>query len=237
MASGKLASPPLFMYRHFNVVLVPVAEASRREQIEGVERIVGAEGSVSGTRLHSAYVRASEDNESGSSSPPSCQYRRMVDRLGINFHKLRRYSTTELIRAGVDIRTVARRLGHAEGGTTLTYNAAWVREADQRASHILTKRLPMPITTPTNLPENDSPNPPCPYLVIADSLRAAILDGTLTNGNALPTVKKSRHPTPRMPKHRTPRHSSPGPRTTGHRQPRPTRHRKPHNQPKGGRQQ
>ena len=122
----------------------------------------------------------------------SCQYRRMVNRLSINttFHKLRHYSATELIRAGVDIRTVAGRLGHAEGGTTLTYYAAWVREVDQRASRILTKRLPMPITTPTNLPENDSPNPPCPYLVIADSLRVAILDGTLTNGNILPTVKE-----------------------------------------------
>jgi integrase len=54
----------------------------------------------------------------------------MVDRLGINttFHKLRHYSATELIRAGVDIRTVAGRLGHAEGSTTLTYYAAWVRE-------------------------------------------------------------------------------------------------------------
>jgi len=52
----------------------------------------------------------------------TCQYRRMVDRLGIHttFHKLRHYSATELIRAGVDIRTGAGRLGHAEGGTTLT---------------------------------------------------------------------------------------------------------------------
>jgi integrase len=34
----------------------------------------------------------------------------MVDRLGIRttIHKLRHYSATELIRAGVDIRTVAR---------------------------------------------------------------------------------------------------------------------------------
>ena len=59
----------------------------------------------------------------------------MVDRLGIRttIHKLRHYSATELIRAGVDLRTVGGRLGHAEGGTTLAFYVAWVREADQRA--------------------------------------------------------------------------------------------------------
>ena len=59
-------------------------------------------------------------------------------------HKLRHYSATELIRAGVDLRTVAGRLGHAEGGTTLAFYVAWVREADQRACRILMRRLPMP---------------------------------------------------------------------------------------------
>ena len=122
----------------------------------------------------------------------TCQYRRMVDQLGIHttFHKLRHYSATELIRAGVDIRTVAGRLGHAEGGTTLTYYAAWVREADQRACRILTRRLPMPVASPANLPIVDSSNPPCPYRMIADGLRVAILDGTLPAGSVLPTVKE-----------------------------------------------
>jgi integrase len=59
-------------------------------------------------------------------------------------HKLRHYSATELIRAGVDVRTVAGRLGHSDGGTTPAYYAAWVREADQRASRILMHRLPLP---------------------------------------------------------------------------------------------
>jgi integrase len=58
----------------------------------------------------------------------SSQYRRLVHRLGIrtSLHKLRHYSATELIRAGVDVRTVAGRLGHSGAGTTtLTYYAAW----------------------------------------------------------------------------------------------------------------
>jgi integrase len=115
----------------------------------------------------------------------TCQYRRMVDRLGIHttFHKLRHYSATELIRAGVDVRTVAGRLGHAEGGTTLTYYAAWVREADQRACRILTRRLPMPVTSPANLPAPDASSPPCPYQMIANGLRVAILDDVLLAGS------------------------------------------------------
>jgi site-specific recombinase XerD len=41
--------------------------------------------------------------------------------IATTLHKLRHYSATELIRAGVDVRTVAGRLGHADGGTTLAY--------------------------------------------------------------------------------------------------------------------
>jgi integrase len=57
-----------------------------------------------------------------------------------HFHGLRHYSATELIAAeliaaGMDIRTVACRLGHGGGGmTTLRVYAAWLAEADQRAT-------------------------------------------------------------------------------------------------------
>ncbi|MEN3300360.1 MAG: integrase, partial [Pseudonocardia sp.] len=73
------------------------------------------------------------------------RYSRMVGRLGIDthLHALRHYSATELIAAGVDIRTVAGRLGHSGGGTTtLRVYAAWLAEADQRAATGLSSRLP-----------------------------------------------------------------------------------------------
>ena len=73
------------------------------------------------------------------------QYGRMAGRMGIetHLHNLRHYSATELIPAGVDVRTVAGRLGHGGGGTTtLRVYAAWVAEADQRAAQGLTARLP-----------------------------------------------------------------------------------------------
>lgn len=74
------------------------------------------------------------------------RFSRMANRLGIqcSLHGLRHYSATELIAAGVDVRTVAGRLGHGGGGaTTLRVYAAWVAEADQRAAVTLSARMPL----------------------------------------------------------------------------------------------
>jgi integrase len=75
------------------------------------------------------------------------RYARMVGRLGIrtHLHAIRHYSATELLASGVDLRTVAGRLGHGSGGaTTLKVYAAWVARADQQASELLASRLPSP---------------------------------------------------------------------------------------------
>jgi integrase len=122
----------------------------------------------------------------------SRQYRCLVDRLGIrtSLHKLRHYSATELIRAGVDVRTVAGRLGHSGAGTTLTYYAAWVQEADQRACRILMERLPLPTPPLGEMAPSRPTRPLSPYQVITAELRTAILNGTQPAGATLPTVKQ-----------------------------------------------
>jgi site-specific recombinase XerD len=69
----------------------------------------------------------------------------MATSLGINthIHALRHYSATELLTAGIDLRTVAGRLGHGGGGaTTLRVYAAWVASSDRKAAEILGSRLP-----------------------------------------------------------------------------------------------
>ena len=73
------------------------------------------------------------------------RYGRLAKRLGFDthLHSLRHYSATELIAAGVDVRTVAGRLGHSGGGsTTLRTYSAFVLEADQRAAAVLAGRRP-----------------------------------------------------------------------------------------------
>lgn len=77
----------------------------------------------------------------------SSRYRDMAARLGIrtHIHALRHYSATELLTAGVDLRTVAGRLGHGGGGsTTLKVYAAWVAASDRKAAELLLSRLPSP---------------------------------------------------------------------------------------------
>jgi integrase len=129
------------------------------------------------------------------------RYSRMCERLGwdMHVHQLRHYSATELITAGVDIRTVAGRLGHSGGGTTtLKVYSAWVAEADQRAASSLAARMPeLPVAASNGdgtpalpaAPADESGAEHSPYQAIAADLRAAIRCGALATGDPLPTVK------------------------------------------------
>lgn len=75
------------------------------------------------------------------------RYARMCAEVGIDshLHALRHYTATELLTAGVDLRTVAGRLGHGGGGaTTLRVYAAWVGESDRRAAQLLGDRMRRP---------------------------------------------------------------------------------------------
>ena len=75
----------------------------------------------------------------------SARYKKMASDAGVktHIHALRHYSATELLTAGVDLRTVAGRLGHGGGGaTTLRVYAAWVAASDRKAAEILGSRLP-----------------------------------------------------------------------------------------------
>ncbi|MGH3935750.1 MAG: tyrosine-type recombinase/integrase, partial [Pseudonocardiaceae bacterium] len=78
------------------------------------------------------------------------RYSKMAAALGIDthLHALRHYSATELLAGGVDLRTVAGRLGHGGGGaTTLKVYAAWVAGADSKAADLIASRLPRPPQT------------------------------------------------------------------------------------------
>jgi len=72
------------------------------------------------------------------------RYGRLVVKLGIDtmLKELRHYSATELLTAGVDLRTVAGRLGHGDGTTTLRHYAAWVGSADEAAATAIGARMP-----------------------------------------------------------------------------------------------
>ena len=114
----------------------------------------------------------------------SHRYRRLAVKLGLRstrLHSLRHYSATELIASGVDVRTVAGRLGHGSGGaTTLKVYAAFVDEADRRAATTMAGIMPPPVAAPREAPG--------PYDLIAAELRDQITSGQLRPGDQLPTI-------------------------------------------------
>lgn len=61
----------------------------------------------------------------------------LPDHPGVRFHDLRHFHATQLLAAGVDVRTVAGRLGHAKPSMTLDVYAAWVPSADEAAAQAI----------------------------------------------------------------------------------------------------
>jgi integrase len=114
----------------------------------------------------------------------SQRYRRLAKAQQLRstrFHALRHYSATELIAAGVDVRTVAGRLGQSGGGaTTLRVYADWVVAADQRAAATMASIMPRPVVPPRGAL--------APYEIIATDLREQIENGRFDVGSPLPTV-------------------------------------------------
>jgi integrase len=60
---------------------------------------------------------------------------------GVRLHDLRHYVATSLLTDGVDVRTVAGRLGHANASTTLRVYAQWSPQRDADAATMLGARL------------------------------------------------------------------------------------------------
>jgi integrase len=56
---------------------------------------------------------------------------------GVRLHDLRHFTATQLLGAGVDVRTVSGRLGHARVSTTLDRYAAFIPARDQAAAEIM----------------------------------------------------------------------------------------------------
>jgi integrase len=74
----------------------------------------------------------------------SRRFRRLaldVGLSGVRLHDLRHYVATRLLTAGVDVRTVAGRLGHRNAATTLNVYSHFVPEADRRAADVLAQLL------------------------------------------------------------------------------------------------
>jgi integrase len=83
----------------------------------------------------------------------------------VRLHDLRHFVATRLIAAGVPVRTVSGRLGHANAATTLNVYSAFVEASDRDAADVLGDLLPRgggdgdPVTRAARSPVTDIPAP------------------------------------------------------------------------------
>jgi integrase len=104
---------------------------------------VSQRAEVCGTSLAvDAFVFSSDVQGREPWVPDSVSHRfrtagRRVGLPDVRLHDLRHYVATRLLSAGVDVRTVAGRLGHRNAATTLNVYAHFVPESDRRAAEIL----------------------------------------------------------------------------------------------------
>jgi integrase len=75
---------------------------------------------------------------------------RCRDKVGLpdlHLHHLRHFAATQLVAAGVDVRTVAGRLGHSNPSITLNIYAHFIEDADREAARrmgdVMSKALPL----------------------------------------------------------------------------------------------
>ena len=104
---------------------------------------VDTNASVAGTIIRAdSYVfsRAVDGSVPWRPDATTRDFRVLCDKAGVTgvrLHDLRHYVATRLLAAGIDVRTVAGRLGHRNPATTLNVYAHFVPEADQEAAEAL----------------------------------------------------------------------------------------------------
>ncbi len=117
--------------------------ARQMEEIRSASEQVGIE------LCSDPFLFSAEPDGSKAFHPDSISkvFRRVADTHGwreLHFHSLRHFSATEMIAAGVDIRTVAARLGHSDPSITLRVYAHALPERDRAAAELLGSRLRLP---------------------------------------------------------------------------------------------
>ena len=144
--------------------------ALRRCDFDLTARTVRIGHSVSATKAHGIFIKTTKTgrevqpadlvftNDPTAQRPwrPALVTRRwerlraQTGHRGVRIHDLRHFVATELLTAGINIRTVANRLGHARTSTTLDIYWAWVPARDRDAAEHL-EGLLVPVVGPAAL--------------------------------------------------------------------------------------
>ena len=106
------------------------------------KRAEGAAHSVGSAITSESFIFSHEVDGSAPWRPDSTTraFRMVCEKAGVSgvrLHDLRHYVATRLLASGIDVRTVAGRLGHRNPATTLNVYAHFVPEADEEAASAL----------------------------------------------------------------------------------------------------
>lgn len=106
------------------------------------ERLGYATSSLSLAMVRNPYLFYSSPDGSTPVHPdsPSKLFRRIADKHGwreLHLHSLRHFSATQLVAAGMDVRTVAGRLGHADASITLKVYSHVLDAKNREAASIM----------------------------------------------------------------------------------------------------
>lgn len=95
----------------------------------------------------------------------SLAFIRLRRRAGVKelpLHSLRHFAATRMLAAGVPVRTVSGRLGHANAATTLNVYSHWVAAADQDAASTLGALLSTELASEMAVPDDQATHQPTP---------------------------------------------------------------------------
>jgi integrase len=155
---GKVSEGPTKAHAARFVALGTALEALLRKRMDdqaAFAKLVGVE------LVADAYVLSRGADGSVACLPHGLTnaFTRVTRRAGISthFHALRHFSATTAIAAGMDVRTVAGRLGHAGPSVTLRVYAHALEQRDRELAGLLGNAVLGPVNAGTKLDEADPP--------------------------------------------------------------------------------
>jgi integrase len=121
---------------------IALDEATARRLLEHRERCEKRAIACNARLPSQAYIFSAEPDGSRPWAPNDVtknfiRLRNQVGLSNVRLHDLRHFAATRLLAAGVSVRTVSGRLGHANAATTLGVYAHFVEESDREAAEKL----------------------------------------------------------------------------------------------------
>jgi integrase len=143
LADGELIEQGTKTHQSRRVTLDPDTLAALGEHRERAEQFAHAVG-ASITRASFVFSHELDGSTPWRPDSTSRAFRMLCGEAGVSgvrLHDLRHYVATRLLASGIDVRTVAGRLGHRNPATTLNVYAHFVPEADEEAATALAGAL------------------------------------------------------------------------------------------------